>query len=234
MQRELRELLERKAAMGSHGFLGGDYYYDMSGQGEFDDGQLVAGARRRKRRVGRKKETKAQVKARMAKVRAGKKHKKGGDFVDLDDLMPYIGAGRGKAVREKAYRNPIEKAERDLYKQEMSEDWLLTSGPEYAAKLKKKADILNRALANTRMNTVADQYNQLYQGQLAEYSGYDPYIRAAQRSGIPIRGPALPGNPPIPYRVALGNARRGLRGEAAYAGADAAAILQAALDAQYN
>lgn len=183
MQRELRELLERKAAMGSHGFLGGDYYYDMSGQGEYDDGELVAGGRRKRGRKVKKAHLvkgSAAAKKHMAKIR---KMRRGGDFVDLDDAMPYVGAGRKKA-RAKAYRNPIESAVRDEYKDIANKDWLLSYGPEYAAKLTQKAAIINRALARTRLAPVGRAYNAIERANEAQLAAFRPYANAARRAGM--------------------------------------------------
>lgn len=215
MQRELRQLLEYKAAQG------GDYYYDMSGQGE-----LAAGKRKRKH----KKMTPMQKK--MAHVRAGKK-RRGGDFVDLDNLQPYQGAGRKKAG-EKAFRNPIEKAERDILKQEYNEDWITSYGPEYAARLRKKADLITRALNQTRMNEVGRIYEDQFKRNEGLLSAYQPYTRAASKYGMKLAPIPVPDAADlIPYRVALGNARRGVRGVDPYAGVNEAAILAAALAAHY-
>lgn len=191
MQRELRALLEKKAAMGAQGFLGGDYYYDMSGRGEYDDGELVAGGRRRKA----KKLTPMQKK--MKKVRAAKK-RRGGDFVDLNDSMPYIGAGRKKAT-QKGFRNPLEKAERDEYKAIADRDWLVSYGPEYAAKLTRKAAIINRALARTNLAPVGRAYNAIERANMANLAAYKPYADAARRAGVkmaPVDAvwPAAPAN----------------------------------------
>lgn len=191
MQRELRQLLEYKAARG------GDYYYDMSGQGE-----LAAGRRKRKH----KKMTPMQKK--MAHVRAGKK-RRGGDFVDLNDLQPYQGAGHKKA-RAKAFRNPLETAMRDQYKDEYNDEWVRTTGPEYAAKLRKKAAVLNRALAETALGPLGQAYEDIEKANEIEMSAYLPYSNVAKKYGMktePVKAVWGPVANAAAYNTLVNNAR---------------------------
>jgi len=179
MQNTLRDLLEQKIAM-----QGGDYYYDMSGDSYAGD--LVAGGRRRKRRGGRKPahmvKGSAAAKRHMAKVRRGR----GGDFVDLNDLA---GAGkRGKRIQKHyspgGYRNPIQQAERDFYKEEKNKKWLITEGPAYSAKLQRKAAMIDAALKQTGMYGVGESYNTSYNDALQSLSSYVPYANASRKMGI--------------------------------------------------
>ncbi len=204
MQRELRDLLERKVA------YGGDYYFDMSGdQGgnEYLDmaaGNLVAGARKRRRvkRKGQPAKGSAAAKRKMAKVRAARR---GGDFYDANDfggdfydVNDYVGGAkkgrRRRAARAKTgnFRNPIEQVERDLYKQQKTSQWLMTDGPEYAAKLQRKAAMINQALQRTGMRNVGVRYNDYYNNQLANLSALAPYQKAARRQGFKVAAPNVP------------------------------------------
>jgi len=207
MQHQLRELLEDKVARGG-------YYFDM-GQG-YDEGELVAGKRKRKA-PKRKKETKDQLKARMAKVRAGIPHKRGGDFVDLNDAM--YGAGKRKA-QAKSYRNPIEKAMRDNYKLQHNDEWLMTHGAEYASKLKEKADAITNALTQTRTGALATAYNNAYRDAYNNFRQYAPAQKAASKAGVKFIPPTYARNGAVldPYELALLNARAGIRGIREYPG----------------
>lgn len=217
MQHELRELLERKVAMGpGHG---SGYYFDMNDDDidyDLQAGELMAGGKRRKRA---KKMTPMQRK--MAHVRSYKG--KGGDYIDLNNYSYYQGGvqkakgrrRRAAAPRSGYARNPIEKAERELYKQEKNENWIMTQGPAYAAKLRKKADMITQALADTRMGVVGELYDQRYKNNLVNLSGYAPYMNASKKLGYKVS--ALPAPPAAPnaYRIALANARRRVRNQAA-------------------
>lgn len=222
MQRDLRNILQRKVA------LGGDYYFDMNpnmgGEEEYMEdliaGDLIAGGKRKRK----KKATAAQLRS-LKKARAElRKMRRGGDFINLNDASLYQGAGRKKraakiraSASERGFKNPIEKAELDYIKQQKRLDWVLTEGPQYAAKLRKKAEMIENALNTTRMGNVGNQFNTLYENQLGQYSSYAPYIAAASKIGIPLRGPKLPAAADVDnaYRLGLVNARRAIRGEAA-------------------
>lgn len=200
MQRELRDLLERKVAMGpGHG---SGYYFDMNDDDDLDydlqAGELMAGGKRRKA----KKMTAMQRK--MAKVRAGKR--RGGDYVNLNDYSYYQG-GAGKNTRRKrvakirsaaslrGFKNPLEKAQLDEYKAIKGQEWLRTVGPEYAAKLQQKAAIINRALVKTGLRPVGIAYNTAQRAAQNQLAAWEPYAKAAKRQGIQYQGPvAAPGN----------------------------------------
>jgi len=140
----------------------------------------------------------------------------GGDFVDLDDLALYTGGAKIKHAHRKAargakvgnYRNPIEQAERNAYKRQKQADWLLTEGPAYAAKLRRKAQYINDALVNTDTNDLGRDYNLLYANELQRMSGYAPYSKAALKYNLRPAAPALPaGDQYNAYIAALTRAR---------------------------
>lgn len=204
MQHQLRNMLERKVARGALENLGGDYYFDMNqgmGGDEYLDesmyaGDLVAGAR--KRRKPKKRATAAQLRA-LAKGRAKlKKMRKGGDFIDLNDGNLYQGGKRGqkRAAKLRArrstygFKDPLAKAELDEIKALQNQDWLRTVGPEYSARLQKKAAIINRALAKTGLGRVGKAYNDMLDANELQMSAYRPYAQAARMAGLK---PAAPG-----------------------------------------
>ncbi len=188
MQHELRELLERKVAMGpGHG---SGYYFDMNDDDidyDLQAGELMAGGKRRKKA---KKMTPMQRK--MAHVRSYKG--KGGDYIDLNNYSYYQG-GAGKNTRRKriakntGFKNPIQKAEKDYYNEQKKAEWLISSGPEYAARLQRKAAMINRALRSTGMAPVGINYNRAYREQLGRMNAWQPYAKAARKQGFKPTAP---------------------------------------------
>lgn len=178
MQRELRQLLEDKIARQGMRY-GQGYNLDMSDlqAGSFVDLNDLEGGRRRRKT----KESQAAINRRMAKVRAAKgsamhrkrrAHKRGGDFVDLND---YYGS---------AYKNPIDKAMKDAITKRKNKQFDLLEADAYAAKLYKQKELIKDAIAN--YESKGKRYIDEYEGALGAFASKKAIIKAAAKAGIPL------------------------------------------------
>lgn len=196
MQRELRDMLERKVAMGGNYFdMAGNMGGDFIDLGDFAGGDLMAGRRRRRRRVRRGGKKPAHMvkgsqaaKRHMAEVRKGKKFGRGGDFVDLDD---YQGGAkkRYKYAKTGNTRNPIEALQRQMYKEQKNKEWLARDGAEYASKLLKKAELITNSLNEMNITPLARAYQGVYDRTMQDYAAYAPAVKAARKQGIKFASP---------------------------------------------